>query len=196
MMVKKMLAVFAIGMVSAFSVQAQAVLNAETNIERNGSISVRSGHYALTVQGDGNAVIYYNVPGETIATGFQTNTTDGDHLRMQMDGNLALYKSNGSWAWNSGTGNHPYNMGYKLVLYETGRLAILDANNVLVKELAGHDRHADYTGGIPTYYPFRKGNPLTSGCVDGITPLKQDGVQANTWAIANGGTIGYCGTPY
>ncbi|WP_348692728.1 hypothetical protein [Duganella fentianensis] len=191
MKIRKTMVVLALGMTAACSVHAQAVLNAETNIEKNGNIATRSGHYSLVVQGDGNVAIYYNSPPATVPTGFQTNTNSGDHLRMQMDGNLALYKSNGTWAWNSGTGGHPYSMGYKLVLFETGRLAILDANNALVKEIAGVDAHAN-NGGFPVYYPFRKGSP----CVDGLTPLMQDGVQATRWATANGGTIGYCGSPY
>lgn len=129
------------------------VLNAETNIEKNAYIATRSGHYTLVTQGDGNAVTYFNGLNMTRPAGFQTNTTDGDHLRMQIDGNLALYKSNGTWAWNAGTGNKPYNPGYKLVLYETGRLVILDAANAVVKVLVDIDRGTS-EGGAVAYFPF------------------------------------------
>nr|WP_315214041.1 hypothetical protein [uncultured Duganella sp.] len=196
MMLKNSVIAVALSMTAVVSAHAQAVLAAETNIEKNAYIATRSGHYTLVVQGDGNVVTYFNGVNMTRPAGFSTGTDNGDHLRMQMDGNLALYKSNGTWAWNAGTGGKPYNMGYKLVLYETGRLAILDANNSVVKELVRIDT-GTREGGAVNYYPFRKIAAFPGGgCVDGVTPLMQNGADAAAWASAAGGTIGYCGSPY
>jgi len=194
-MMKKMVVVLILGISATFSAQAQAVLNAETNIEKNGQILTRSGNYSLVVQDDGNAVVYFNGLNGRRSTGWSTGTRDGNYMRMQMDGNLALYRSNGTWAWNAGTGNHPYNMGYKLVLYETGRLAIVDANNqnLTLKVLKEVDNGGSQ-GGTVSRFPFRKGT--FSGCIDDYTPLLPDGVQASNWAAANSGTIGYCNSIY
>lgn len=194
MMVKKSFAVLVATLATAFSVQAQGVLPAESTIAKNAVLLTRSGHYALIMQHDGNAVIYYIHPAGNVPTGWQTNTSNGDHLTMHMDGNLALHKSNNAWSWTSGTGGRPYDMGYKLVLSETGSLQILDANNALVIALADHDSHAKSGGGHPLQYPFRKLGP--GSCVDSLTDLVPDGKQAIAWANAHGGTIGYCGSPY
>lgn len=196
MKIKQAVAVLALGLAAAASVHAQAVLNAETNIEKGNFIATRSGLYSLIVQNDGNAVMYFNGRNATRPSGFSTGTSNGQYLRMQMDGNLALYKSNGTWAWNSQTGGQPYNMNYKLVLYENGKLAIVDAGNqnrplhvFQYSDAGGKD------GGAVARFPFRK-IVAGLGCVDGLTDWKSDGVQATEWATANGGTVGYCNSPY
>lgn len=170
------------------SVHAQAILAAETNIEKGTWISTRSGLFSLMVQNDGNAVLYVNTRAGTFPAGFSTHTSNGVRLRMQWDGNLALYKSNGTWAWNAGTGGRPGNMGYKLVLFESGRLAILDANNNEVKELA-RVYPGNRNGGPLMQFPFRS---LASGCTNSLTPFFQSGYEAVQWARANGGAVGYC----
>lgn len=192
-MIKKAIIVAALGMTAAVSAHAQAILAAETNIEKGAYIASRSGIFTLVVQNDGNAVMYFNTPMGTRPAGFSTNTSNGERLRMQMDGNLALYKSNGTWAWNAGTGGRPYNMGYKLVLFETGRLAILDANNNTVKELA-RVYPGSQNGGPITRFPFRKTG--IGGCTNEFTPPFQSAYEAVQWATANGGSVGYCNAPF
>lgn len=196
MKIKQAVAVLALGLAATGSAHAQAVLNAETNIEKGNYIATRSGHYSLILQNDGNAVMYFNGLNGTRPAGFSTGTDNGQSLRMQMDGNLALYKSNGTWAWNSKTGGRPYNMNYKLVLYENGKLAIIDAGNQNTPiHVFQYADAGGKNGGAMARFPFRKFSP-GSGCVDGLTDLKSDGVQATEWATANGGTIGYCNSPY
>jgi hypothetical protein len=194
-MLRKSFTAFVIGVAAMASASAAQVLTAETQLEKGQFLSTRSGLFSLVVQDDGNVVQYFTTRRGTRPSQFSTNTRkSGDHLRMQMDGNLALYKSNGTWAWTSGTGGHPYDYGYKLVLYETGRLAILDAKNAIVKILADVDRPSSQ-GGPVDYFPFRKVE--NGNCTDGWTSETfQSGLQAEDWAFAHGGSVGYCNSPY
>lgn len=57
-----------------------------------------SGSYRLTVQTDGNLVIYWN---NTAI--WATMTNDGYKLMLQFDGNLVLQRSNGTAAWATNT---------------------------------------------------------------------------------------------
>ncbi|WGG52095.1 hypothetical protein [Rugamonas sp. DEMB1] len=194
-MVKRMFATFILGMAAATSASAvTSVLMAENQLEKGQVLTSRSGLYALIVQDDGNVVEYFTTLMGNRLSQFSTNTRkSGDHLRMQMDGNLALYKSNGTWAWNSGTGGRPYDLGYKLVLFDTGRLVIMDSNNAVVKVLNESDRPSR-DGGPFAKFPFRKVSFGT--CTESLTGDFQSGSLAEDWAWANGGSIGYCNSPY
>ncbi|MBJ7309586.1 hypothetical protein H7U20_05165, partial [Rugamonas sp. CCM 8940] len=156
-------------------VGAAQVLMAETQLENGQYLTTRSGLYSVVVQGDGNVVEYFNTRMGTRPSQFSTGRGRGNHLRMQMDGNLALYTSGGTWAWTSETGGRPYNMGYKLVLYETGALFIHDANNNVVKILSEADR-PNSQGGPVDRFPFRK--IVNGACQDMLTPDFQSGMQA------------------
>lgn len=146
------------------------------------------------MQNDGNVVIYFNAPRGTRPSGFKTDTTNGHHFRMQMDGNLALYKADGSWAWNSKTGGRPYDMGYKLILTETGRAQVFDRNNTLVFNLQANDL-SPANGGAAATFPFFRLTGTT--CNPVIAPQQfQSGVAAQEWAMKNGATVGYCNHPY
>lgn len=84
-------------MASIVSVHAQVALDAESNIEQNAYIATRSGHYILVMQGDGSVVTYFNSLNMTRTAGFKTGTSNGHHLRMQLDGNLVVYRVTARW---------------------------------------------------------------------------------------------------
>jgi hypothetical protein len=195
-MIRRAIAALALGAAAAAAPAfAAQVLNAQTNLLPGEYLSTRSGLYTLVMQSDGNLVQYFNPPYPYTGgiSKFVVHTQKGHHLSMQMDGNLAIYTSGNTWAWTSGTGGKPYNMGYKLVLFETGRIAILDAGGGIVKELQ-EPVVSPRDGGPVALFPFR--TYANGQCVDSLTPPMKGGWDANYWAWHNGGAIGYCGNLY
>ncbi|WP_052434013.1 hypothetical protein [Streptacidiphilus melanogenes] len=78
------------------------------------------GEYQLTMQTDGNFVIY-NVNGQALWN-TQTEGHPGASAIMQTDGNLVVYQNN-TPLWNSGTGGNPG--GYYYLCFQTdGNLVI------------------------------------------------------------------------
>ena len=193
-MITRTLAALLLSTTTIISAHAAQVLTAETQLEKGQYLSSRSGIFSLVMQNDGNVVIYFNSPGGTRPSNFSTHTSNGHHLRMQMDGNLALYKADGTWAWNSKTGGRPYDMGYKLILTETGRAQVFDRNNSLVFNLQAVDLSPAQGGPVVTFPMFRLAG---TGCIQESTPQQfQSGTAAQSWAQSNGYTIGYCNHPY
>jgi hypothetical protein len=203
MMIKQAVAVL-LGALSVLPAFAGQTLDAETQLEKGQYLSTRSGLYSLVVQTDGNLVKYWIPNGYGAGTAypvaemgypykqsFPTNTRNGDHLRMQMDGNLALYTSGNTWAWNSKTGGKPYNMGLVLVLQEDGSVTIRDRNRqwTIVETLSSPHRQVGTNG----YFPVRR--YVNGQCYDSLM-LLNDGVTANRNAGDVGGTVGYCNQPY
>lgn len=181
------------GLIAAAPVYAQQikVLEAETELTKGQYLTSRSGLFTVVVQHDGNVVKYFTPPGFPARISesnghFATNTTNGDRLRMQMDGNLALYTSSNTWAWNSGTGGRPYDMGYHLVLDEVGGLYIHDAMHNTIKTLAVIDKGT----GSSARFPYRQYD--TGSCRESWSPPMTSGATALQWAMAQGTTIGYC----
>ncbi|MBX7225290.1 MAG: hypothetical protein K1X55_04620 [Chitinophagales bacterium] len=64
-----------------------------------------NGYYYLTMQTDGNLVLYNNKNHPIWAS--NTNGTDARYAIMQGDGNLVLYNENGRPIWATGTDGHP-----------------------------------------------------------------------------------------
>ena len=193
-MITRILAVLFLSTTAIVSAHAAQMLAAETQLEKGQYLSSRSGIFSLVVQNDGNVVTYFNTPMGTRPGTFQTRTNNGDHLRMQMDGNLALYKSDGTWAWTSKTGGRPYDMTYKLVLTETGRVVVLDRLNNVVYPLQEIDKPSPNGGPVVSFPMFRRSGTT---CTEGTTPQQfQSGTDAQAWATANAATIGYCNHPY
>jgi hypothetical protein len=178
---------------------AAQTLAAETNLVKNQYLSTRSGLYTLVMQSDGNVVLYFNPPGYptrtgnySIGRGFATGTHNGDHLRMQMDGQLALYTASNTWAWWSDTGGNPYDMSYTLVLRETGALEIWKKGTYW-KTLAQADRAPNGYYSVARF-PFK--TVVNGMCQDGSTPPVGSGMLANIWAGQHNGYIGYCNSQY
>lgn len=196
-MIRRNLIALAVAMVS-LSATAGQVLNAEEQLLQGQYISSRSGIYAMILQSDGNAVLYFNgvnANGSGNRTaGWATNTSNGHHLRMQIDGNLALYKSDNSWAWTSGSGGKPYNASRKLVLHEDGRLIIYGPEGQ--KVLKDIDKGNPTQGGPVAQFPIKK---IVNGvCQQELSAWAQSAYDANLAQSGNGyiGSIGYCDSPY
>jgi hypothetical protein len=183
-------------MAAAFSASADQVLMAETQLQKGQFLSTRSGLYSLVMQDDGNVVMYFNTPNGTRASQFSTNTSNGDHLRMQQDGNLALYKSNGTWAWTSGTGGGMTFSGRKLVLYETGRLALFGFDSNQPEKVMQEIDLSNQGGGPVAVFPYKI--IVNGNCQERGTIQRQSANEAQMWINQNdpGGSIGYCDSPY
>lgn len=170
------------------------VLKAEEILYQNQYLSTKSGLFSLVMQSDGNLVRYFTAPGFPARTGvkvgaFPTMTDNGAYVRMQADGNLAMYKSNHTWAWTSGTGGNPIDLSYQLVLRESGRVEIWK-NGFWWRTLSEHDAGT----GSNAQFPFKK--YINGVCTDNLTTPLSAGYLADDWTRARGGSVGYCNSPY
>ena len=84
------------------------------------SIRSPNGRYQLTLQGDGNLVLYANETGVALwATG--THGTAPGQALMQTDGNFVLYDATGTALWWTGTEG---NAGARLSVQDDGNLVV------------------------------------------------------------------------
>jgi hypothetical protein len=96
------------------------------NLGAGGNVSSPSGSYHLSMQGDGNLVLYDSngTPhwaSNTVGTGLGI----GQYANMQDDGNLVVYGANGAlWASNS-AGNGPS----VLVVTDDGHIEVLRSSD-------------------------------------------------------------------
>lgn len=89
--------------------------------------SITGGGDALTMQGDGNLVLY--APGNAAIWATNTSGHSGAWVVMQTDGNLVVVAANGTPLWASGTNGHS---GAGLVLQSDGNAVIYAPGNVAV----------------------------------------------------------------
>ena len=82
------------------------------------------GQYELTLQGDGNLVIYQHLHAAKWST--RTNGTPANRLVMQGDGNLVLYGPTGKVYWATMT---QHKGGNRVVMQSDGNLVIYDGIN-------------------------------------------------------------------
>jgi hypothetical protein len=82
-----------------------AILSSGQSLLPGQSLQSDSRVYTLTMQSDGNVVLYYN----TDLPLWQTNTAgiNAREFIMQTDGNLVLYDTSGQMHWASGTHGNP-----------------------------------------------------------------------------------------
>jgi hypothetical protein len=93
-------------------------LNANESISVNNSIWSENSAHRLTMQGDGNLVLYqYGIPRWDSKT-FVPNCT----AIMRADGNLVISNSANNQVWESRTSGHP---GASLIVQDDGNLVIL-----------------------------------------------------------------------
>lgn len=85
----------------------------------DGGLLSADGHYILSMQSDGNLVLY-STPNALWAS--NTRGFDGADLEMQGDGNLVVYAPGHQAVWNSGTAGHP---GAYLVLQNDANLVVV-----------------------------------------------------------------------
>lgn len=86
---------------------------------------ISGGGDTLTMQGDGNLVLY--APGNTAIWASNTSGNNGAWLSMQTDGNLVVVAPSGRPLWAAGTNNHN---GSVLILQSDGNAVIYAPGNV------------------------------------------------------------------
>jgi Beta-galactosidase len=86
------------------------------------SLASCNGDYTLTMQGDGNLVLYQ---GGTALWASNTSGSAADEAVMQGDGNFVLYTSSGSAVWSSGTAG---NDGASLAVQNDGNVVLYSAS--------------------------------------------------------------------
>jgi len=91
------------------------------------SLSSCSGVYTLTMQGDGNLVLYHNGVGALWSTSTGVWNQYGYGAYMQYDGNFVLYRMDGLPLWASNTSG--YN-GSVAVVQDDGNFVVYSANGV------------------------------------------------------------------
>lgn len=89
-----------------------------------GGQSIVNGQYRLSMQSDGNAVVYAS--GGRVRWQSRTNGHAGARLAMQTDGNAVVYAANGKALWNSRTQG---NSGSRLVIQTDGNLVVYRRDN-------------------------------------------------------------------
>jgi hypothetical protein len=89
--------------------------------------SITGGGDALTMQGDGNLVLY--APGNTAIWATNTSGHSGAWVIMQTDGNLVVVAPNGTPLWATGTNGHS---GAELTLQSDGNAVIYAPGNAAV----------------------------------------------------------------
>jgi hypothetical protein len=110
--------------VTATSVKYSTFLEPDGKLLPGESILSADGAYRLTLQFDGNIILYDRNTTAIWTSGTQ-GTTPGE-LVMQADGNLVLYSPTPQPIWASGTQGHP---GARLAVQTDGNLVIYDASN-------------------------------------------------------------------
>ena len=91
----------------------------------NDSLAPADGKTRLTLQADGNLVLYRNDLGTPIwASG--TAGKPADRLTMQNDGNLVLYEAGGAAIWATGTDDNPNTRGSFAVAQGDGNFVVYD----------------------------------------------------------------------
>lgn len=101
-------------------------------LHRGGSLYSANGKYRLTLQDDGNLVLY-NSSGHAL---WATNRANGDVLALQSDGNLVVYTSSHKAIWASNTGDS-----------HATYLVVQDDGNVVLYSGSGHAVWATNTAG-------------------------------------------------
>lgn len=107
------------GTVSTFATASTGVLSPNTSLGSNQSMTSSSGNFRLSMQGDGNLVLYRardNAP-----LWYSGTSVAGSYLVMQGDGNLVVYGPNAAPVWYTSTSGNP---GAQLIMQNDGNLVV------------------------------------------------------------------------
>ncbi|WP_186316175.1 hypothetical protein [Catellatospora sichuanensis] len=156
-------------------------LNANMSLSAGQYILSPDGRFGLLMQTDGNLVAYGPSPcgwaQPNICRGpydwWASNTggQPGNVVDMQSDGNLVIYRPNGSVAWASNTGGSG---ATHLMVTNQGRFYLARWDGSVVRMLMGlseQDTHNPYVGSMPTNYRLTTLRYLSS--YNGIYHLMQ-----------------------
>jgi hypothetical protein len=97
-------------------------MNGNQGLYPNQSLSSCDGRLRLTLQGNGNLVLYQ---GGTVLWASDTVGRPSAVAIMQLDGNFVIYDSTGVAIWSSGTEDHP---GARLSVQNDGNTVIYDSS--------------------------------------------------------------------
>ncbi len=101
-----------------FTSASNSILGIDGSLRTGQSLVSANGLYTLTLQPDGNLVLYYQ---QTLLWASDTVGTGANHLRMGRDGNLVLSGSGSAMVWSSNTSGKG---AANLVLQDDGNLVI------------------------------------------------------------------------
>jgi hypothetical protein len=119
-----------IGFRYRFDGPACGSLQPGVTLTRNQSVSSCDGRFYLSMQSDGNLVLYEGLPGHPTTAIWSTGTygTGGQRAVMQGDGNFVLYDSANRALWSSGTWNNP---GAYLAVQNDGNVVVYKGSTPL-----------------------------------------------------------------
>jgi hypothetical protein len=121
-MIAATLLLLAAFMPGAVSSSFAAALSSGQSLQTGQRLQSDNRRYTLTLQSDGNVVLYDHHHQAIWAT--NTPRTKPANFAMQTDGNLVLYASSGGPLWASNTVNNP---GAFLVVQDDGNLVVYRA---------------------------------------------------------------------
>jgi hypothetical protein len=99
-------------------------MNAGQGLTVGESLSACGDDYALSMEADGNLVLYRTKPERKAIWATETNGKAGFNAILRADGNFALYDIHDHVIWSSGTGDHP---GSSLAVQGEGNLVIYES---------------------------------------------------------------------
>jgi len=123
--------------------------------------SIYGGGDALTMQGDGNLVLY--APGNAAIWASNTGGHNGAWLSMQGDGNLVVVAPNGSPLWASGTNGHN---GSMIILQSDGNAVIYAPGNAVL--WASNTYKQTYADSQLTAHGWGATQASQYGCINNI----------------------------
>lgn len=109
--------------VSPYNTQGSGLNSAESLLAGNFILSPDT-HSSLTLQKDGNLVLFANLGQTAWYSGSQGQAA---RLTMQGDGNLVVYSSTNNPLWSTGTYDNP---GARLVIQTDGNMVVYSAANI------------------------------------------------------------------
>ena len=97
------------------------------------SLSSANGQYELTMQQDGNLVLYKNAPFQVALWSSETQGNSGSSATMQADGNFVVYDNAGNPLWDAGTYGNP---GATIQVQDNGQLAIQSSTGSILWQVS------------------------------------------------------------
>ncbi len=129
--------------------------------------------YVLTMQSDGNLVLYGDGPVALWSS--RTSGLGGTGVVMQSDGNLVMYNSVGKAIWNSQTGGQGIS---QVNVQSDGNTVIYNSNSAAIwnTKTGGHIENTYYgKNKLETYERLKKGQYLRSADKKYVAVLQNDG---------------------
>lgn len=156
-------------------------LNPGASLKLGESLTSRNGKYELTLQPDGNLVLY-----DSRNPIWATNTQqqDVDRVEMQTDGDLVIYTRKNRPVWSSRTDGHA---GSSLILQ--------DDRNLVLAPASGNPLWTSETPVKPPAASGKAGAPTSPSAGPSVAPASASGTptastkRARTYKVARGDSL-------